>query len=450
MAEYINSYIPGQISLSNYLGGNPAPTYLWAPGQYAKLESNQTNWDMIATHNHMPNPYLPDSTLARHVDSVFGELDRKKWMRGILMDLDWGKIETSDGVYDWTFVDFVMDTIRTLPKTTGQDKKVIFLIDTHSAANLDIGTLLPTYLKTQPATNGGYYKNTTSFPPANVNPSVNAKKYDHIWCYEAGNPSVPGTPIEPQGYHFNFFKFADAAGTNTFKTKFYAFLAAIATRYNNDEVLAGVMVTESAIASPFVAYEAGNSRDANYAGRLAWLKYLKTIFTTRPVMEAVSFDRPYYRSMTDAGVTDGLIANRLSFTTANYHTGTNLNLGNILPVLSGKVPIIMQAQGLDMRSMSGNRPQYYNWPTNPTQLLSGDGINYNDPPTAQWLFDRARYFKSNLFIIQRNYDTSTNPNQQNWPKWKTFMDGAVASPNGGLLKDDQYGGMNPTEPLIVV
>jgi hypothetical protein len=79
--------------------------------------------------------------------------------------------------------------------------------------------------------------------------------------------------------------------------------------------------------------------------------------------------------MTDADVVDGLIANRLAFSTPNLNTGSNLNLGNILPVLAGKIPIIMQVQGLDMRTMSGNRAQYYNWPTNSTQLLSG-GFNF--------------------------------------------------------------------------
>ena len=123
-------------------------------------------------------------------------------------------------------------------------------------------------------------------------------------------------------------------------------------------------------------------------------------------------------------------------------------------MLKGKIPIIMQVQGLDMRTMSGNRPQYYNWVApdggaNPTQILSGDGVNYNDPPTAQWLFDRLRYYNANYSIIQRNYDTTTNPNQINWPKWKTFMNGTVASPNGGLLKDDPLGGMDGTRPQTV-
>jgi hypothetical protein len=70
-------------------------------------------------------------------------------------------------------------------------------------------------------------------------------------------------------------------------------VAAIAARYNNDEVFAGVITTESAAGSPFVAYESGNSRDNHYAGRYNFLKYMKTVFTTRFVADTVNFDRPY-------------------------------------------------------------------------------------------------------------------------------------------------------------
>lgn len=454
MTNHVLSYIPGQISLSNYTGDNPVASYQWAPGQYAKIESQQMNYAMIANHVHMPNPYLPDSTSATHVDSVFGELDRKAWLKGILIEVDWGRIESAASTWDWTFLDFVFNTVRGLPKTTGQDKKIFLLINMRFFGLGDLTEFLPADLLTQPGANGGYYKNTTTFPPTNTNPDVNARKYNHAWCYEAANPSLPGSPVEPQGYNFNLYKFAAAAGTNTLKTRFYAFLDALAAKYGDDDVFAGIVTTEAATGNPFVAYEAGNSRNANYEGRLNMAKQMRSVFPNRIIAECVNFDTTYYNDMTAAGATDGLIANHLSFTTANYHLGTNLKLNNINPILAGKIPIVMQIQGLDMRSMSGNRPQYYNWPTNPTQILSGDGINYNDPPTAQFLFNRLTYFNSNYAIIQRNYATtppgSTNTNIQNWPKWKIFMDGAVTSPNGGLLKNDPYGGMNPTEPLIVV
>lgn len=449
MAEYIVGYVPGQISLSNYVGGNPATTYQWAPGIYTKIQAEQMNHAMVANHNHMPNPYLPNSGTSQHVDSVFGELDRKAWLKGILIELDWGKIESAANTWNWDFIDFVFNTIRTLPKATGQDKKVLLLINMRAFGLNDLSEFLPADLLTQPGANGGYYKNTTSFPPANTNPPVNAKKFDHAWCYEASDPNAGGA-VAPRGYNFNLYKFTAAAGTNTLKTRFYAFLDAIAARYGDDDVFAGIVTTEAATGSPFVAFESGNSRNANYEGRKNMAIQIRATFPNRIVAECVNFDKPYYTEMTAAGAADGLIANHLTFTTANLHNGTNMNLGNINPVLAGKIPIMMQIQGLDMRTISGNRPQYYNWPTNPTQILSGNGVNYDDPPTAQHLMDKLTYYNANYAIFQRNYGAGFNVNEQTWPKWKTYMDGNVASPNGGLLRNDPYGGMNPTEPQIVV
>lgn len=442
--SYIETFIPGQISLSNYSDEPVTPpedTVAWNPGQAAKIEVYQHNEAMVANHPHMPNPYKPND--ASHADTIWGELDRLQWLNGVLLELGWGKIETSPGVWNWTFVDFVFNTIRGLTRPTGQNKKVWLLINFRLPAQLTgVNELIPVDLMTQPAANGGYYKNPTTFPPAQTNPIVNAKKYDHCWCYEAADPNAAGGGVAPRGYNFNLYKFTAAAGTNTLKTRFYAFLQAIADRYGEDPVFGGMVTTEAATGQPFVAYEPGNSRNANYDGRREVAKQMKAIFSKRIVAECVNFDLTYYRDMTNAGVTDGLIANKLAFTTANLHAGTNLNLGNINPVLKGKVPIVMQVQALDMRTMSGNRPQYYNWPTNPAQILGGDGINWNDPPTAQWMFDRVRYFNANCVIVQRNFDVSTHPNQLNWPKWKTFM-------NASAYANDPLGGMDGTKPQFV-
>lgn len=100
----------------------------------------------------------------------------------------------------------------------------------HVASLTGLEDFLPADLLTQPAANGGYYCNPTSFPPSQKNPSVNAKKYDHAWCYEGFIPGLDGSGArEPKGYNFNTYKFTAAAGTNTLKTRFYAFLQAILT-----------------------------------------------------------------------------------------------------------------------------------------------------------------------------------------------------------------------------
>lgn len=441
---YIYTGIPGQISLPNYTdsftppGGNEV---VWVPGQLTKIEGYQYNESLAANHSHMPNPYQPN--LAAHADTIWGELDRLQWLRAILIEAEWGKIETSPGTFNWTFLDFVFNTVRGLARPTGQNKKVWLLINLRHVASLTgVEDFMPSDLLTQPSANGGYYKNTTTFPPSQTNPIVNAKKYDNLWCYEASNPNEPGGAVAPRGYNFNCYMFRPGAGSSTLKTRYQAFLSALATKYGDDEVFGGIITTEAATGSPFVAYETNNSRNNHYAGRKEIVKYIKSLLPKRIVAECVNFDETYYQDMTKAGATDGLIVNKLAFTTANYHTGKNMKLANINTVLRGQIPIIMQAQGLDMGSKSGNQSQYYNWPTAPTQLLSGDGINWNDPPNGQWLMDRFQYFGTTHGLVQRNYDNSKNPNQFNWPKWKTYM-------NASQYVNDEFGGMVSTKPAIV-
>ncbi len=444
---FVYTGMPGQISIPNYVdpaippdgggggGGGGTTTVAWDPGQVSKVEQYQYNEAMVANHAHMPNPYQPNN--AAHADTVFGELDRLQWLRGIQISAEWGKIEKTPGVFTWTFLDFIFDTVRGLTRATGQNKKVFLLLDIMHPASLGIpADNLPADLLTQPSANGGYYKDPVAFPPAQTNPIVNARKFDHCWCYEAPDPSVGGATM-PRGYNFNCFKFTAAAGTNVLKTRFYAFLEALAAKYGNDPVCGGFIVTEAAINQVFVGYAAGNSRDNHYAGRVEILKYFKSLVPNRWVAECVNFDPQYYTDMTSAGAVDGLVANKLGFTTPNIHTGINLRLGNINPVLDGKVPIVMQVQPLDMRTMSGNR-DYYNWPTAPAQVLQSDGTNYNDPPTNQWMMNRIQYFNSNYVVFQRNYGTE-EPNRISWPKWKIFM-------NGSIYANDPTGGMNTTKP----
>lgn len=448
------TYIPGQLSLPNYIDvfdpvdpEEPPPGGVaFFPGQIAKIESYQYNRAMTTNHAHMPNPYNPN--LAAHVDTIWGELDRKAWLNGILIEASWGEVEGPAGVFDFEFIDFVMNSVRGLQRPTGQNKKVWILLNFRLLASLTgVGNLIPSDLLTQNmAVNGGYYKNPTTFPPSQTNPIVNAKKYDNLWCYEAADPNVLSAEVMPRGYNMNLYKFANLLEPNTLMTRYFAFIDAIADHFSDDPVFGGIITTEAATGNPFTGYLSGNGRDPHYAGRKNIAITIKEKFPNHMVAECVNFDRTYYQEMTNVGVTEGLIKYKLSFTTANYHLGTNLNLGNIIPVLAGKVPIVMQVQGLDMRSMSGNSKQYYNYPTNPTQVLgAADSINNNDPPTPQWCMDRLKYFKANMAIIQRNYDTSKDAPgvvQMNWPRWKTFMDASAYA-------NDQYGGMVSTKPLFV-
>lgn len=437
---YVYSGVPGQISFANYTESETQPgDVAWDYGQIAKIEGYQYNEAMTANHSHMPNPYQPNNTA--HASTIWGELDRLQWLRGILVQAEWGKIETSPGVFNWTFLDFVLNTIKGLQRTTGLNKRLWILIDLRHVAKLTgLEDFLPADLLTQPSANGGYYKNPTTFPPSQTNPIVNAKKYDNVWCYEASDPNVGGA-VQPRGYNFNCYMFRPGGGSSTLKTRYFAFIDAMAAKYGNDPYFGGIVTTEAATGSPFVAYETNNNRNNHYAGRKEIVKYFRAAMPNKIVAECVNFDKTYYQDMTNPGVTDGLIVNRLAFTTANIHTGKNLNLGNINPVLKGKIPIVMQVQPLDMKTKTGNQAQYYNWPTAPDQLLSGDGVNYNDPATGQWMFDRVKYYNANFCIFQRNFE-DLGTGQLNWPKWKTYM-------NASPYVNDPGGGMDGTVPQII-
>lgn len=456
MPTVICTSYPAGFGKAEISGGtvDPPTTMEWNPGQIAKIEDTQY-YEGTAdnlTHSHMPKPYQPNNS--GQADSIWGELDRLQWLRGIMVKAEWGKIEKSPGVFTWDFLDFVFDTVRGLTRPTGQNKKVILLLDImHPASLADPVDNFPPDLMTQPAANGGYYKDPVAFPPSQTNPVVNAKKWDHAWCYEGTDASTGGGgAVMPRGYNFRCDKFAPGFGTNVLKTRFYAFIDALAAKFGNDEVFGGFVVTESAIGTPFVSYQDGNSRNLHFEGRLEILKYAKSKFPRHWIAECANFDTAWYNQMTSATTspTNGMIKHKLGFSTPNIHIGANLKLGNILPVLSGKVPVVMQVQPFEMKSFSGNQENYYNWPSNPTQLLSAptaeypgasNGFNNDDPPTAALMMQRIRYFNSNYVIFQRNLATET-PDRLNWPKWKTYM-------NGSIYANDPAGGMTTAEPDVI-
>jgi hypothetical protein len=111
-------------------------------GQYTKIDSYQINTAMVANHAHMPFPYLPDSV--DQADTIYSvSWIGKKWLKGILFQLKWGDIETADGVFSWTLPDAILNTVRGLPKATGKNKKVLFLISTRAPGSLNVGKLIP-------------------------------------------------------------------------------------------------------------------------------------------------------------------------------------------------------------------------------------------------------------------------------------------------------------------
>lgn len=464
---YLYSYEPGQICLpvKNDATNNPVSTLNWYPGQLFRLEGWQHNYSLLAKHDHTPFPYLPDS----HTDTVWGNLDNNLWLRGIVLDMDWGRIETAPGVWDWRFYDKCFEIVRNLKKTTGKDKKIWLLINLRHIKLTEVETFLPADLLTMPANvnvanvdnkgNKSYHKDTNAYPMT-ADPLENAPKYDHMWCF-AGTVNGQVGDRFAKGYNWSTYQFRNSE-TNTLKTRFYAFLDALADKYGDDDVLGGFIATESAIGVPLstivgsttTTWEGENNRDTNYQGRLDLMKHIKSIFPNKVVSECGNHDAKYSQQLTAAGATNGLIAHKLAFSTANMHTGTNLNLGNIRSVMAGQVPVVMQAQPLDIYSMTGNRETWFQWTPTPSDgygspdTTTGTGYTktiYDDPPTAEWLWERFRYFKANFFIYQRNTGTGGTANNASgihWKDWIVFMNAAASR------RDDPYGGCISTKPNV--
>lgn len=417
-------------------GGGGETTGDWFPGIYLKTNASDLNTASSANHVWTPYPYDPSDSNTAHKNSLFGKLDRKKWFRGLTILASWNKIETSQGAYNTDWLDKIFDTVAGLQRANGQNKKIILYLKFRT---FDIGapdSILPNYLMTQSVTtNGGNYKDPVLYP-LGQNPPVNAKRYDNCWAYEGYYDSAP-TVLKVKGYNFACYKFV-GAGTNTLKTRFTEFIDFLASKYLNHPAFGGIHPTESSIGTPFVSYYDGNSRNAHYTGRFEMMKIMRSKFPGKLVAEAINADNQYYHDLSDAGVTDGLIANRIAFTTPDCHLGTNMNVENARTVLAGKLPIVHQIQPLMMKSRTGNRPTYWDWPNNPTVRLNGDGILNNDPtPSAPWIIQRAQYLKSTHFIYQHMIES--DPALIDWPAFETWMDSSIYA-------NDPAGGMISTRP----
>lgn len=439
------------------------PTIEWTnvPGIYLKIGTGQN-----ASTTLFPFPY--DSNAASTSDSVYGQLDRLTWFRGIQQEANWGEIDNGDANpnnWNWTALDRKFRTIKALPRSSGQNKKILLMVTPKAFSPTDVSNILPPYLR---ATSGTY---------SNGDP-----RYQHLVGMVLNSTTV---------YHFLFKNFrnglsgADVYGNPiyTLRDKYYIFIQALYNRYGPNGaddvrgVLAGINTIEPIPVTPRDATEWNATiRDQHFEGRIRWLQWMKGVFTNHFLCEASNFDNEWIGTMLTTGPNDlNNIGNKIGFSSPNYHLGGNLtSIYTAADSLSGIVPIIQQLQGLDMDSKTGFRvnasstPPHnvYNWlPTRPghgsprtlitNPNVSGGVIVTTDPPDLPWIIERAIYLKSNIFIIQR--DTSaTGGNgsaRYNWNKIVADMaaNTTILSDNtGGLIQNDPYGGMIPTQPTYVV
>lgn len=465
----------------------PAPeTFDWdtIPGWYAKIDKAQLDSNGNGNPNSSPRVHFPSNYLTYRTDlgqsfnpndfpgSVYYELLQYKWFRGIQIDFFWGDIETSFDVYDWTVYDKIFATVEALGTKglNGSNKKILLLLSNTKTFSIDDATrVLPSYLRTT----GTAYSNSVTGPLYIGTPPshtfIDMPRYDLLWGFDS-NSSQPTT--SGFGYHQRAADYRlGLIGTNrngdpiyTLRDREYAFIQAAYNRYKDSPAFAGFIAVEPTPLDPVDATE--YNQTAHFDGRLQRLKDIRAMCPGHLVIEAGTHNDSWQIRMTAAAGTpgaDGCIVNNLGFTGPNFHRGVNLKgIHNARLNLDNECCIAIQCQGQDMRSMSGNIPNYWVWNTTPPNY--GGAANGNPttkipaPPhlgpitDLQWAFDRASYFRANMFIVQK---IMTNAADTPWD-WDTLVSEmnstSIASPNpiGGLIKDDPSGGMAITRPNHIV
>jgi len=466
------------------------------PGWYFKMPITTLDSYGSGNTNSVPKIHFP-SNYADPVDygdnnfplSIYWKLLHYKWLRGIQIDLLWGDVETSLGVYDWDKYDNIVATVEAIGTKglNGANKKILFLLSATKCFSIDEASrIMPAHYLEEDTLNP--YSTVADGPLVIHHPAVGATpafdenidmpRYHNLWGYDSPNPqpSNPGF-----GYHNRAADFRNGlTGNNragdpiyTIRNAELAFLTAFYNRYKDSPVFGGVISVEPSPPSPIdtttlIGGKPEYVSTEHFNGRLQRLKDIKAIMADHLVIEAGTHNDTYQKKMTEAeGVSgaDGCIVNRLGFTGPNFHTGTNLKgITNARRNLAGKVAVVCQCQGQDMRSMSGNIDTYWTWtytpPTfsgvtaagvdqgQPLTVNASDGVINNDPiTTGDWIVQRAWYFRANMLIYQY-IQVASNPDFDA-DAFSAYMEGTpLSSPNpiGGSIKDDPHGGLNITEP----
>lgn len=456
----------------------------WAnlPGWYFKMGIGQLDSYGVGQTDSTPKIHFPTNYLTEYgpnnfPGSIYWKLLQYKWLRGIQVDLLWGDVETSAGVYDWSRYDSIMAIVEGLASKglNGSNKKVLFLLSASKCFDRFEGPrIMPGYLLEEDTANP--YSTVAAGPlfvtnADNSTTNIFMARYKNLWGYDSANPQ----PENPGfGYHSRAADFRNGlTGNNlagdpiyTVRNAELAFLTAFYNRYKNSPVFGGVTSVEPSPTVPITPSEYNETN--HYNGRLQRLKDIKAIFTDHMVVECGTHNDAWMNKMTalegTAGA-DGCIVNKLSYTGPNFHTGINLKgMHNARRNLTGKVAILAQCQGQDMRSMSGNISKYWTWTYTPptfsgvtaagidqgqptTQNFADSTIN-NDPiTTGDWVVQRTWYFRANINIFQ--YIQTTGLPAFDADDFCAYMQGTpLTSPNpiGGSIKNDPSGGLSITEP----
>ena len=353
--------------------GNPEPTVKFYPGIYTKI------MDFMLGGSLLPFTQFQDSDTT----SVWGQLNRNAWMRGIMWTVGWGEIETQEGVYDFSHLRDVLDIVgnpdspkniyNVSGRASAQNKKALFLLDVKSfnADDATVDAMIPQYLQAQ----GTAYSN-------------GMKRYHRLIAFQQEQQQ---TGAVTQGYHIDWQDFRNGLTGNdaanqpiyTLRNRYQAFLQALYDEFKDHPALAGFVLTEPIPVGSNIVLSSEYNRNFFFDGRLQWLKNCKSIFTQHPIIEMPTFDNTYMQEMTNNNAADGCVVNRLGIGGPNFHNGTNLqSIINARNYAAGKVIVCNQCQGLDMDTKTG----YYTRPNTVSNPAPNDVFYTSQSPGHRaWL-----------------------------------------------------------------
>ncbi len=313
----------------------------WHPGIYAKVE----DWQL-------QNP--------AQMEKVYQDLAATPALRGIKIEVKWGKYETRDvstgiSTYNFSQIENILSRLETM-----DNKHLIIIIPWREfKSTVGASEVLPNDMR-----NGQMWSD---------DPTWEHMDYDYMWAYKMEN--------QPGKYAYNF-KLWDTE----LKSRFEAFLGALANTLDSHPNFNHITMTESATGEPIIPFVEGESSDLQYAGQVDVMRAMKRHFVNSYVIATLNYSRPFVASAMPMVENEGF---GLGTPNSNKHRGLNATstppgILTYFPLLSGKVILAPEIQGDDLMS------------------TYGPGSATDNPP-YDYLYKRVRDdLKANYVVIQRN------------------------------------------------
>lgn len=370
-------------SLASVASADISTTDKWHPGIYAKVEEWQLN-----------NP--------TQMEKVYQDLETTPALRGIKVEIKWGKVETRDvntgiSTYDFTQINSILSRLETM-----DNKHLIIIVPWREFKATNAADILPNDMR------GGQLWSE--------DPVWEHMDYDYLWAYKMSN--------QLGKYAYNL-KLWDPE----VKSRFDAFMAALANAVDSHPNFNQITTSESALGEPVIPFVAGESEALQYDGQIEIIRSMKRHFTNSYVVPALNFSRQHVANAIPIIENEifGLGSPNSNKQLGLNSTGTYPGVLTYYPTLSGKIILAPEIQGDDYQSTYG-------------------GSDVDNPP-YDYLYKRVRDdLKANYTVMQRNYPYWYGSSTASIPSVLEFLQtypDIVNDPTGA-------GGLNHIKPAILL